>query len=550
MPAWLDRLVARLARLRRDARGGAMILFAFSLTALGGAAAAAIDIGSLFLAKRQLQGVADAAALAAVQGDIAGQGRASAQSIIDRSGIGGIQIDMVTPGQYARDKAVAMDARFAPGTTAPSAARVTMYRHVPLYFGKLLLGKTTFVVRARATAAQVNMAAFSIGSKLAGLSGGLANDLLSSIAGTNLNLSVVDTQGLASADVDLLGFADALRVRLNMQGATYGELFGANIPLNTLVAALADASPGGSGTALANVAARLGAGSVRLSDMIDLGPLGQTSSRGEGAIRVNALSFLRSLLIQSKGGSYDATLEVAVPGLTSVKLIMAGGGVAHSPWLTVTQAKDVVVRTAASRIYLETKVATVLAGIASLRVPLYVELAAAEARLSDIRCDGSSSDGVKLAVTPSAGSLAVADIQPEDIGNFSMPMAKRPAVLVNLLGTKVNASAELLLGGTQTRDVLFTRDDIANHRTKTVTTQDLAAGAATSLVNNVQLSVTTLGLTLNAGPLVSGLGGVLLGVAPLLDGLLNQVTGLLGVRIGAADVQVDRMKCGVPMLVA
>ena len=37
--------------------------------------------------------------------------------------------------------------------------------------------------------------------------------LLSALAGTELNLSVMDYQGLANLNVDLLHFADALKVR-------------------------------------------------------------------------------------------------------------------------------------------------------------------------------------------------------------------------------------------------------------------------------------------------------------------------------------------------
>ncbi|MFT3966959.1 MAG: pilus assembly protein TadG-related protein [Sphingobium sp.] len=538
--------------LWRDRRGGAAILFAASLMALAGAAAAAVDIGSLFLAKRQLQGIADSAVLAAAQGDITGQGAASAQTIINRTGVSGIQIDQLTPGHYMQDKSVAIADRFTQGTVAPSAAQLTLQRTVPLFFGKLLLGKKSMVIRAKATASRVNMAAFSIGTKLAGLSGGVANDLLSSLAGTNLNLSVVDMQGLASADIDLLGFADAVRLRLNAQGATYADIFNTNIPLNMLVQALGDVAPTGTSmSTLQIVAAHLGTASVRLSDMIDLGPVGRQIAPGpDSGIRIDALSFLRSLLVQSKGGNYDASLDVSIPGLTGVKLIVAGGSVAQSPWLTITRSRDVVVRTSAARIYLETKVATVLAGIASVRIPVYVELAASEARLSDIRCDGGNGDGVTLAVTPSVGSIAIADVNSADIHDFSVALTKQPATLVNILGTKANAYADIALGGLQTQNVLFSRDDISNRRTRTVTTQDLASGAVGSLADRVQIGVTTLGITVSAGPLVNSLAGVLLGVAPLLDDVLNQVAGLLGVKLGAADVRVDKIRCGVPTLVA
>src|SRR3546814_11645113 len=55
----------RLPSLCRDTRGGISMLTAFALTMLIGSAALAVDIGSLYLDRRKLQGIADAAALAA-----------------------------------------------------------------------------------------------------------------------------------------------------------------------------------------------------------------------------------------------------------------------------------------------------------------------------------------------------------------------------------------------------------------------------------------------------------------------------------------------------
>lgn len=550
----------RIARLRRfwsdlwqDRTGMAALLFAFSLTALMGAAAAAVDVGSLFLAKRQLQGLADSAVLAAATGDITGQGTASAQAVITQTGVSGVTITQLVPGSYARDSSVAVANRFTATSVSPSAAQLTLQRNVPLFFAKIF-GKSTLVISARATAAQVNMAGFTIGTKTVGLSGGLANSLLSSLAGTNLNLSLIDTQGLASADVDILGFANALAVRVNAQGGTYASVFGANVPLGTIVQALTDVAPNSAVLAtLQGMAGKMPNASVRLSDLIDLGPIGNQNAGtpSDGALRVDILSFLRSLLVQSKGGSFNAALDLTIPGLTSVKLIIAGGGTATSPFMTVTQAKDVVVRTAAMRIYLDAQVGTSLAGLVSIRFPVYAELAASEARLSAIQCSGTSSDGVTLAVTPSVGSIAIADVPASDIPNFAVAISKQPAVLANVLGViKVTAFANIALGGMSSQSVLFSKSDIANHVTKTITTNDLTTGIATSLAQSMVLSVTTLGITVNAGPLVGSIAGLLLSIAPPLDGLLNQVTGLLGVKLGAADVRVDKMRCGVPMLVA
>jgi uncharacterized membrane protein len=542
-----------LSRLRHDRRGAAVVLLGASLMGLTGAAAVAVDVGSLFLAKRQLQGVADAAALAAAQSMANDGGAASAQALIDRSGVPNVALTGITPGQYVRDATVPAAARFQAVSTAPTAARVTVERTVPLFFGRLLTGKQGLIIRTLATAARVDMAAFSIGTRLVGLSGGIANQLLSALAGTNLNLSLVETGQLASANIDLLHFADALRVRLNMQGSSYADVFGTPVPLQQIVRAMADAAPDGySGTILSGIAGQMPNTAITLSQLIDLGPMGTGSASGNaGLVQVDLFSFLRSLLGAAQGNSYTATLNVAVPGLTSVKLILAGGNSASSPWLTVTRARDIVVRTGAARIYLDARVAVILPGIASLRVPVYIELAASEARLSDIRCNGDAlNDGVSLSVTPSAGSIAIADVDSAAIPDFSTVPAKAPATLVNILGTRVNAYADIALGGLQSQNVWFSKADIAAHRTRTVTTKDLTNGIATTLAQNIQISTTILGITLNAGPLVSAVAGQLLSVTPLLDTLLNEVTGILGVKIGAADVRVDGLRCGVPMLVA
>lgn len=543
-----------IARLRHDKRGTAVVLLAASLMALAGAGGIAVDIGSVYLAKRQLQGVADAAALAAVQGSLGDGGRTSAQALIDHSRVSGVSIATITPGQYSRDATLAPAARFTPDTMAPTAARLTVQRTVPLFFGRLLTGKTGMTISAQATAAKMDLTAFSIGTKLAGLSGGIANQLLSSLTGTSLNLSVVETGQLASANVDLLRFADALRVRLNMQGSSYAAVFGQQVPLAQIVRAIADVAPDSyTATILNGMATNLPNTTATLSHLIDLGPLGQGAPSGTstGLLQVDVFSLLRSIFTDAAGGSSNTTLSLSVPGLTSVKLIIAGGNVANSPWLTVTRSQDVVIRTAATRIYLDVRAGVSLPGIASIRIPVYVELAAAEARLSAIRCTGNTlTDGVTLAVTPSVGSIAIADVDPAAVTNFAVVPAKAPAVLVDILGTRVNAYANIALGGMSAQSVSFSKDDIANNVTRTVTTNDLSSGLATSLAKNVQISVTVLGITLTVGPLVTAVASQLLVLTPLLDGILNEVLGVLGVKVGAADVRVNQLRCGAATLVA
>ena len=269
----------------KDKRGAASTLIALSMTALTGAAALTVDLGSVYLAKRQLQGVADSAVLAAASGNIASGGTSSATSVIQQSGVSGVVLRELAPGKYKPDQAVVIGARFVAGPTQPSAARLTLERQVPLFFGKAILGKQTLTVRATATAARIDVAAFSIGTRLAGLSGGIVNDLLSSLAGTNLNLSVLDGQSLISADMDILHYADALRARIGAADMSYGELFDRDIPLNDLVRAMSDAAANAAARdALLRASSRLGAGKLRLADLIDLGPLGNSSTNSSSGI--------------------------------------------------------------------------------------------------------------------------------------------------------------------------------------------------------------------------------------------------------------------------
>ncbi|MBX4390177.1 hypothetical protein K4H03_29285, partial [Mycobacterium tuberculosis] len=81
------------------------------------------DLGSIYLARRQLQGIADAAALAAARG-----GRTAAEQLIARSGIGGVTIASVEAGSYAANPAVPVASRFRAGDPEGGATRIAVQR--------------------------------------------------------------------------------------------------------------------------------------------------------------------------------------------------------------------------------------------------------------------------------------------------------------------------------------------------------------------------------------------------------------------------------------
>jgi uncharacterized membrane protein len=70
-----------------------------------------------------------------------------------------------------------------------------------------------------------------------------------------------------------------------------------------------------------------------------------------------------------------------------------------------------------------------------------------------------------------------------------------------------------------------------------------------SLISRIDLNVSVLGLGLGLGSLTALVGQVLNQAAAPLDGVYSQVTSLLGVQVGQADVWVNGVRCGTPVLV-
>ena len=529
--------------------GNVTILFGGGLLAFLGVASLAVDATNLYLAKRHAQGIADAAALSAAANIDDASGAAAAAR--NANTMPGLSITSVEPGQYVDDPTIAARTRFVVGADGANAARVRVHADVPLYFARIF-GKPTAPVEASGTAARIDLAAFSIGSRLAGVSGGLPNAMLSQLAGTDLQLSAMDYQALAGAQIDILKFSEALRSQLNVQAATFGDLLNMQATLPQISRAMAaSVTDAQASSVLSAVANRLPRNSTKLSSLIDLGPLAEnTQSDPSRPITVDAFSLLRGTLELGGQHQISTDLGATVPGLTSTKLWIAiGERPANSPWLRVTAAHDVEVRTAQTRVYLDVQVAPQL-GLASLRVPIYVELAAASAKLKEISCAGGANTAtVKLTVTPSLGEAAIADVDPTALGNFQAAPTLNRVTMLNTPLANVSGFADVKLGGADPQDVFFSASDIANHTVKQVSTNDLLQGVASSLISGIDLKVNVLGLGLGVGTLTALVGQVLSLAAAPLDGVLGQVTSLLGVHVGQADVWVNGVRCGTPVLV-
>ena len=82
-----------------------------------------------------------------------------------------------------------------------------------MFFTHLLLGRNLVRVTRRATATiggETPRAMISIGSRLARLDDGVANQLIGGLTGSKVSLSAMDYRRLIDLDINLLEFTDAL----------------------------------------------------------------------------------------------------------------------------------------------------------------------------------------------------------------------------------------------------------------------------------------------------------------------------------------------------
>lgn len=538
-------------RLAHGRDGNVAMILAGGLAMLTGTAVLGVDTATLYLEKRRLQGAADAAALAAAA-DL-DNANARAQAAVTLSPDNATRLVTMTPGRFSRDPRLAVDARFLANGTPGNAAQVALQSRVQPIFAQVF-GYRDITIDARATAARIDLAGFSIGTRLASVQGGLPGALLSQLAGSELSLSVMDYNALVSGQVDLLKTAELLRTSAGVQVASFDEVLATDIALPTLVTAMAGATTSSAAAqVLRSVAGKLPNRNVRLDTLIDLGPLG---SRGAAdptrPVPVDAYAFLREALQLSSGTrQVQSAVDLGIPGIGQVKTwLQIGERPAGSHWLSVGEAGQTVVRSAQTRLWIDITLLNAPLSLGSVRVPIFVELASAEARLAQIGCRGGPANAtVALDVTPSVGRAAIADLDPANLPYFQQPMPLRPARLVSLPLVTLTGLADVQLGGVSAQRVNFSAAEINGNVVKTVSTNDIAAGVASSLLRTIDIRANVLGLGLSTGLLTSTLGNTLSIAAPALDLVVGQVTALAGVHVGQADVRVDGVRCGTPVLV-
>ncbi|ALE16436.1 putative transmembrane protein [Altererythrobacter epoxidivorans] len=542
-----------LKSLLRSESGASAILFSLAAPPLLGATAIAIDFGMLYLEERDLQGVADAAAMAAVlPTDIPSYGEEKVQGILDQSPELDIRIVSVKPGKFNADTGVSMSDRFVENDDEANAVEVQLERRVPLMLGKLM-GKEFSSVTARARAARTDLVAFDLGSDLLGFDKNLPGRYLEALADTNLGLNRIEVNAILGAQVDVGLFAEILRDRIGDEDDTLGDVFSGEASLYEIVSAMAAAASTSDGQeALERIANQLSDDEIALSSLVNLGPLGrQMADRGSDRLNVGAYMMLRAALQNAQGDEYSAEIRTEIQSFGSVDVKIAGGQhTTSSPFLAVDPLKKITLYTTETRIAVEAK--TTAQSIGAVKVPLYLELAPAEAQIYDVECDPSESDnGVTLRVKPSIGSAKIGEVDDGDFYDFSTNPTVAKGTLIDTPVLDILGYADLSVGGDQNQYPRLSLAEIRAGTRKRVATNDTVQALINSLISDLDVEIRTLdiGLGRQSTAIEDRLLRGLANIAPSVDAVLNEVTDMVGVKLGVADVGVTSLSCGRPTII-
>ncbi|MEG3179737.1 pilus assembly protein TadG-related protein [Sphingomonas sp. LT1P40] len=530
-------------RLSTDRRGATAVMVASALPFLLAATAAAVDVGAVALERRRMQGAVDAAALSAAQ-DLA-SATVRANAILSANRAEGAATTQVATGSVSGSGS----ARAFTAGGANDAVRVTATYPNQAYFLRAL-GLRFNDATVSAVASRRNLGAISIGSGLASFDNGLVNTLTRGLTGSSVGFSLLSYQGLATVDLNLFTFLDAVAVRANLGVMTYDQLLEQQIALPVLLRALDDTS-GGHG--LGAVAAGINGTprSLRLGDLIglDMAGAGNTGSGGASALlaRVRASDLLGAMLsVANRDHIVALDLAGSIPGLASVRAeIKIGETIQSSPWMVVNDRGGVEVSTAQARVNLVAEVGPLL-GLA-VKLPLAAEVAPARAILDAVPC--APRDTAAVRARAGVARLAIADLAVGDPIPASAA-ALTPAPLIRAPLISVDAKAFGALEASNWQNLSFTRAEIVAHQMKAIATTDGVTNLLGTTLQSTQIDVNILGLGLGIG--LPGQGQIatrLLQVAPALETALFQLLAFAGLSIGTAHVRVDGYRCGKPVLV-
>jgi uncharacterized membrane protein len=601
-----------------DERGAIAPFAAIVLAAVIGLTALSVDLGSWVAQRRSLQAATDAAALAAVSdtGLLAASNKdailGNARDLLNRNGgvtpsIKPADLDLGVYCAYALDKdghlpkprfntAIGYCDGVGPLKTAavPNAVRLQASLDAPTFLSRVLQPtRASLTIKTSATAARIDEAGFYAGTGLVSIDttqSALLNAVLGKLLGTSLNLTAVQYQGLLNANVEALGFLDALKTNLSLSAGTYDQLLATNVKVSQLLQAMVDVldAPGSVATVALNAikTSIVGNPSLTLGQLLDLGvwakqPIenGTAETALQAGLNVLQLVSLSAQVANGRNAISIPSINVGLPGIASLEIASTVIEPPQSPPFTFGPV-GVSVHTAQVRLQLKLQLLDLFGLLGQgVQLPLYVEAASGDAYLKAIDCGSEPKTDAMVTIAARSGliSVYIGKIDFNTMKNFDRPITTadiKPAPLLDLsllgiLGAHLDGKAFV---GTPPptnpnepndddyKDLIFNQEQIAQRVSQSV--------ASTGMVDNLlagleQLQLSGCGLYLlglcaapldlndkNIGKIIANLRQILNPVINgLLDPLVDGLLAALGIKLGYMDVTVTGVRCGVPVLV-
>lgn len=535
-----------------------------------------IDIGYVFYMKRDLQKVADLAALAGAQQLVSTPpaGNPTACASTDQAvlaAIGNAQSNgFSTAAPNSMSNAITVtcglwdpvaNASLAPSYfAAPSggaklnAVKVIATQNVPAFFG---LGTQTISGQAIASGASPT-AAFSLGTGLLSLCSGsspILGPLVNSLLGSKVCLSVATYAGLVGTQVSLLKVLE----NLNVNVGTVGEVANTSVSLANLVNATIQAlSP----TQAANIGiaalqqdlvnlttGTLGVTMLKISDILDLG-----AANGVAALdtQINVLDLLNVSTLQAANKnnflSSNVNVDLGPLGLVGLQLSLI------EPPKMAVGGEGATATSAQLRLALNVQALKLAPGYSVANLPLYIDLAPGTAKLTSLQCHAPQS--ATFEVRTGIAEACLAHGQNFASAPFSCPkdMATNPSNRVDVISGVLNAGINVSLTNPPPSSTVTLNPPPATTNSVTVgsSLQSILGGVITGNTLWIGLDpfldpTGLLGAVLN--PLVGLLGTLLTPILSGVGALLDNLTSLLGLNLGLSTLNLSSVSCGSVKLV-
>lgn len=539
----MSALTVRLGRaktpLSRQA-GAISVLAASALSLSLVMVALAVDSARLFYQHSEVQGAADAAAVAAVteyargdasDGNPMAAAREAAESTVRESLQGRGQL---TDAAVGRIRSEDSELVFQPDGSG-LAMKVDVERSTPASLVAGWVWPDEAVLAADAVAEQPQIIELQAGSGLADLDtddSEILNVLFGGLLGTDLSLDLATYRGLADTEIELADLVEA-----HADAGSVEELLDTRVTLSELIDLTARAAP-----EQTNAVLQLGALAARVDPMLDLRlgdvlTIGLPSEEMAADVGLNALSLVRlgaqaanegravaldlSTDALSEVGAADLNVDLELGEPPEIAIGEAGRG-PNGEWRTE-------VDTGQLELAIELEALSALSSILEITADIQVDLAQGSARARDLRFENASP------VVEVGANAGASDLQ---LG-----------VGINILSGAVSAdsTASSVLDN-QAQTALFS-PPFGPEYAKTFGVEvgpAISGGLLQELDLELDLAGISLPVAISESEILQAVTAV---VGELVGVVVDPLLSTLGVQAGIAEVSVNDVRAGTPRLV-